>query len=180
MAETAEVSPRIADIVGAGGTASVAGDLINAVYDSRPGPLLKATHLPHHARLRAQAVNSGAEHEIEESPKLDLAKVAKVAGLEEHEVVAAAIRGRTLADAWVVYVAEDARGAAYKGAFPFSDLKGSGKSKQHVSEAEAFAESEMGQRLADRADAQRESEAHTSTRRTRKAPAADDGDGADD
>lgn len=182
MATKNEPSPRIADLVGDGGTANIAHELIDAVYTSRPGILQKATMLPHHARLRAQAVQSGAEYEVEETPKLDLADVAKHAGLEDGDVVAAAVRGRTLEDAYVVYVAEDANGAAYKGCYPFGDHGKGGKSKEHVSEAEAFAESELGKRLQDRAEAQREeSDAVHSTRRTRRSPAeAEQADHADE
>jgi hypothetical protein len=175
MADGRRIRP--ADIVADGGTAGNAEQLIDAVYSARPAALLKAISLTHHERLHAAKAAENPRYEPPETPSLDYAEVAEAAGLTRENdpvVVSAAIHGGDLNRAWVVYVAEDGVGSHFKGAYPYSDHEGGGKSKQHVSEAESFAESTIGQRLAQqRAE---DDENLTSTRKSRKPPIPDDDD----
>jgi len=177
MAASKPVSPRLADIVADGGTAGRAADLIDAVYDSRSPDLLKATMLPHHSRMRAQAVAEfGDRSKVPETPELDLADVEKAAGLDEGSVRAASVRGRDLSTAWVVYVATDAHGADYKGCYPLGDHGKSGKSKQHSSEAETFAESEIAKNLQRQAEASEDDAPLRASHTTRRSPSSEKDD----
>lgn len=171
MADGTAEKVRASDLVTEGGVAGNAEAMIDAVYGARPPELLKAIHLPHHARVHAARRLENPQYDVPETPKLDFADVAKAAGIsgDDTHVVAAALHGSDLDSAWVVYVAEDSVGSHFKGAYPYCDHGGRGKSKQHTSEAEAFAESAAGKTLAKAREAQ-EGEVKT-TRRTRKTPA---------
>lgn len=117
---------------GPGGVLSrhgVAGDaeqLIAAVRASNPEAL--------------QTASAQNENEVE-TERLDLAEVREVAGAQ---IADAKVRGRES----VVYSAYDRRGVIYKGTYELSR-----PSETHVSERSAFAESEIGQALADQDDA---------------------------
>lgn len=174
---------RPADIVRDGGTAGRAEDLIDAVYGARPPALVKAINLIHFARAHAARAAENPHYEPPETPVLDLGEVEEAAGLyddDDTHVVAAALHG-SVDGAWVVYVAQDAVGSHYKGAYPYADHGDGEVSEDHVSEAEAFAESTVGQRLAQEADG--EDEALSSTKRKRRPPSSDeeeeDEDGAE-
>lgn len=136
-----------------------AASLIGSAGVGNNGEKLVATLTSHYPRALSAALEKKENEKLRDN--LDLAKVAKIAGLSEVE--AATVRGgeRDEGDAWVTFVFFDQHGRPSKGAFPYGDLRGT-SSDELVTQRDAAGkspEAEAHRVAQEKADAAAEAEA---------------------
>lgn len=132
-ADTAEIDGfRASDLIGPAGIGSNGERLVNSLLDAYP-PALQAALV--------KRINPVLDAKLDDRAH---ASVAKIAGVLRVEAVHVRGGERREADATVTYAFLDAKGAVWKGCFPYSDL-GSSSSDNHVSQRDSLANSAVAQ-----------------------------------